>query len=148
MLASLPDAQFKAVVPRLLDSYAAAQQINTSVIWDRMANRLSSVGAPALPVLERLAFEQPDRLTRPIYALCRVGAVAGRDGEEIARHLRDTLRSDDQHIAAFKTLLRIGRSDLLENESDAQSQYRSDAYKSWRQTITSNSSINVCADDS
>ena len=43
MLAKLPDAQFKAVVPQLLDGYAAAQQINTSVIWDQMANRLSSL---------------------------------------------------------------------------------------------------------
>ncbi len=148
MLAGLPDNQFKAVIPQLLAGYTAAQQINTSVIWDRMANRLSAVGAPALPVLERLAFEQPDSLTRPIYALCRVGSVAARDGEEIAKYLRGTQRSDDQHIAAFKTLLRIGRSDLLANESDAQSQYRSDAYKSWRRTITPNSSINVCAGDS
>lgn len=130
LLANLPDARFKPIVPQLLDSYATAQQINTSVIWDSMANRLSSIGAPALPVLERLVFEQFDRLTRPIYALCRVGPVASRDGEEIARYLRGTPRSDDQHIAAFKTLLRIGRSDLLENESDAQSQYRSEAYKS------------------
>jgi hypothetical protein len=148
MLARMPDAQFKAIVPQLLDSYASAQQINTSVIWDQMANRLSSLGVPALPVLERLASEQPDRLTRPIYALCRVGAAAARDGEQIAKHLRGTQRSDDEHIAAFKTLLRIGRGDLLENESDAQSQYRSDAYKSWRRTITPDSSINVCADDS
>jgi len=148
MLAKLPDAQFKAVVPQLLDGYAAAQKINTSVIWDQMANRLSSLGVPALPVLERLAFEQPDRITRPIYALCRIGAAAARDGEQIAKHLQGTQRSDDEHIAAFKTLLRVGRSDLLENESDAQSQYRSDAYKSWRQTIRPNSPINVCADDS
>ena len=112
-----------------------------------MANRLSAAGAPALPILERLAFEQPDSLTRPIYALCRIGSLAGRDGEKIAKYLRGTQRSDDQHIAAFKTLLRIGRSDLLENESDAQSQYRSDAYKAWRRTITPNSSMNVCADD-
>jgi hypothetical protein len=94
--------------------------------------------------LERLAFEQPDSLTRPIYALCRIGSVASRDGEEIAKHLRGTPRSDDQHIAAFKTLLRIGRSDLLQNEADADSQYRADDYKSWRRAITPNSSIDVC----
>lgn len=146
MLAGLPDSQFKAVVPQLLAGYTAAQQINTSVIWDGMARRLSAVGAAALPILERLAFEQPDSLTRPIYALCRIGSVAGRDGEEIAKHLHGTQRSDDQHIASFKTLLRIGRSDLLQNESDADSQYRSDAYKSWGRTITPNSSINVCDD--
>jgi hypothetical protein len=146
MLARMPDAQFKAVVPQLLDSYATAQQIDTSVIWDQMANRLSSLGAPALPILERLAFEHPDSLTRPIYALCRVGAAAARDGEQIARYLQKTPRLDDQHIAAFKTLLRIGRSDLLESESDAQSQYRSDSYRYWRWTITPNSSMSVCAD--
>jgi hypothetical protein len=95
---------------------------------------------------ERLAFEESDNLTRPTYALCRVGAPAARDGEQIAKYLQKTLRSDDQHIAAFKTLLRIGRSDLMANESDAQSQFRSDAYKSWRLTITPSSSINVCAD--
>jgi hypothetical protein len=144
MLAGLPDSQFKAVVPQLLADYTAAQQINTSVIWDGMANRLSAIGAPALPILERLALEQPDSLTRPIYALCRVGSVAGRDGEEIAKHLRGTQRSDDQHIAAFKTLLRIGRSDLLQNEADADSQFRPEAYRSWRRTITPDSSIDVC----
>jgi hypothetical protein len=144
MLAALPDIQFNAVVPQLLAGYTAAQQISTSVIGDRMAHRLSAIGAPALPILERLALEQPDSLTRPIYALCRVGSVAGGDGEEIAKHLRGTKRSDDQHIAAFKTLLRIGRSDLLQNEADADSQYRSDAYRSWRRNITPNGSIDVC----
>jgi hypothetical protein len=93
-----------------------------------------------------LAFERPDGLTRPIYALCRVGAAAARDGEQIARYIQKTPRFDDQHIAAFKTLLRIGRSDLLKSESDAQSQYRSDAYRYWYWTITPNSSMSVCAD--
>jgi hypothetical protein len=46
MLARMPDAQFKAVVPQLLDSYTTAQQIDTSVIWDQMANRLSFLGRP------------------------------------------------------------------------------------------------------
>jgi hypothetical protein len=76
----------------------------------------------------------------------RDGVPAGRDGERIAEHLRGTLRSDDEHLAAFKTLLRLGRGDLLADEPDAQSQYRSDDYKLWRSTISPSSPSEVCTD--
>ena len=146
LLAGLPDAQFAAIAPRLLEIYAHAPQLNMDVIWDHMASRLGDLGEPALPVLDRLAFEHKEPWSRPIYAICRVGVPAARDGERIAEHLRGTLRSDDEHLAAFKTLLRLGRADLLADEPDAQSQYRSDDYKLWRSTISPSSPSEACTD--
>ncbi|MGL4323777.1 MAG: hypothetical protein ACRCTD_07015 [Beijerinckiaceae bacterium] len=151
LIAALPDAEFKRRAPEVLTILQGAREINLDNMAINLAYRLADLGPAALPLLERYAFEKPVRWAgSPYFALCRLGAPAAHHAERIAQTLYangpsyTTQRKSESHMAAYITLLRFGRRDLLAGEHDADSQYRRKDYAYWSQTITPASPADDC----
>ena len=151
LIAALPDAEFKRRAPEVIAILQSAREINLDNMAINLAYRLADLGPAALPLLERYAFEKPVRWAgSPYFALCRLGAPAAHHAERIAQTLYangpsyTTRRKSESHMAAYITLLRFGRRDLLAGEHDADSQYRRNDYAYWSQTITPASPADDC----
>lgn len=146
LLAQLPPADFQRVGPAMLAELAARGTIDSNQISAELAARLGDLGAPAIPVLERLAFASGRRaFAGAIYGLCRVGASAAHLADTVAAQLAGEKRSSGEiHAAAYVTLLRMGRPDLADGDPDADGRYARKHHESWRASVTSASLPSVC----
>ncbi len=145
-LAQLPPSDFQRIGPAVLAELAARGTIDSNQISAELAARLGDLGAPAIPVLERLAFASGRRaFAGAIFGLCRVGAPAAHFADTVAAQLAGQKRSSGEiHAAAYVTLLRMGRPDLADSDPDADGRYARKHYESWRASVTPSSPPSVC----
>jgi hypothetical protein len=121
LLANLPRDRLAAVLPDLLDiwSRVPAGRLDLDVVPASMVARLAEFGAPALPIVERLAFDAPRTwIGAPMRALCRLAPLSARDADAVAARLAGRDRREE-FDAAVVTLLRLGRRDLVAPILDA-----------------------------
>ena len=124
LIAALPAAVFSRVgedvIRRLEDGRPQTAAKSRRPVRERidgaLATRLGDLGADALPLLERLAFEhRGESAAYAILGLCRMGAPAANLADRLAAHAgADGNTRSDVRAAAYVTLVRWGRTDLAE----------------------------------
>lgn len=146
-LAQLPPEELQRIGPAVLGDLAARPSIDANQISAELAARLGDLGAPAIPVLDRLAFNSGRRaFAGALYGLCRVGAPAAHLADKVRAQLAGQKRASGEiHAAAYITLLRMGRADLADSDPDADGRYARRHYETWRATVTPASPASVCA---
>lgn len=146
LLPLLSVADFERVGPKIVAALDVRQKIGPAMIGNALPVRLGDLGRLAVPLLERIAFPDQERPNGyAILGLCRIGANATQFSKRIADILQKTKRSNSEiHSAAYVTLLRLGRPDLADLDSDADSRYQRKHYDNWRQTVTPESPPDVC----
>lgn len=146
-LAQLPADELQRIGPAVLGNLAARPSIDADQISAELAARLGDLGTPAIPVLDRLAFNSGRRaFAGALYGLCRVGAPAAHLADKVGAQLAGQKRASGEiHAAAYITLLRMGRADLADSDPDADGRYARRHYETWRATVTPASPASVCA---
>jgi hypothetical protein len=151
ILAHLPAPDFDTIGPALIAVLAAQPALDSDILSATLANRLGRLGAPAVPILERVLFANPRRPYRAaLYGLCRAGADAAPLAERIAS-LASTgdrrTRQRDLDVAVYAALLRMGRADIVEREKEASGRFANIPSRMIARAITASSPPEVCADE-
>lgn len=140
LLAALPDADLKRVGPDLLRRLDEGRPIekpsnrqSRERIDGTLALRIADLGAPALPLLERLALApRGDSAAHAILGLCRMSPPPDHLAPRLAEQLStSTSPTSETRAAAYVTLVRWKRSDLAEQLIDEQGRNRSDYRRRW-----------------
>lgn len=146
LLGALPETQFLAVAQSIAAMLANAPGVSSEHLSRGLNIRMASVDVFPLSLAERIVSQiKPGPESSPYYYYCLVGERAAHHADEIAAHLRATGRKDYGHMVSYIALLRIGRGDLLAEEQDKGSPFRSKDYAYWAQTITPKSPPEVCS---
>jgi hypothetical protein len=130
-----------------MEMLAGNAALEPAMVAPELVLRLGDFGAEAAPLLERLAFHggRPN-LVAAIQGLCRIGAPAAHLADCLASEL-ERKRTDswsERRVAAYIAMLRFGRGDLVERDSDPNARYMRPSYDRWRATVTPASDPSVC----
>ena len=145
-LSMLSTADFVPLKARLLELFMRQPILNGQNVDDFFAARLGDLGPDALPLLSRLIGPAPEIGWGGILGLCRMGSPAASYANQVSTVLRATTRSkgDDEHLAAYITLLRLGRADLADGDPDSGSRVNAERYTAARSSISPSSAPGVC----
>ncbi len=119
---------------------------NNQNVDDSFAARLGDFGPEAIPVVDRLIGTGREAGVGGILALCRMGPAAAGYANKVSIVPRATTRSsvNAEHLAAYITLLRFGRVDLVDGDPDAGSRVDAVKYNAARTSIDPGSAPGVC----
>lgn len=142
LIAALPEPEFERlgadILRRLDEGRPAPEQQGRRPVRERidesLAIRLGDLGAPALSLLERLAFApRGDTAPHAVLGLCRMGRPASGLAPRLVEHIQSSAKpSADLRAAAYVTLVRWGRSDFAEPLMDGSgSSARRDYARRW-----------------
>lgn len=147
LLLGLSQESGLAPIRRIMGMLAENAALEPAMVAPELALRLGDFGAEAVPLLERLAFHggRPNMMAA-IQGLCRIGAPAAHLAERLASELdrKRSRSSSERRLAAYIAILRFGRPDIADLDSDQDSQYQRSTYERLRQTVTPQSDPAVC----
>lgn len=148
-LAALPEEEFRSLGGTLLDMFGNRAKVPEDMVEMNLAARLGNLGPEALPLLERLIFDEPARPNIPaIYGACRVGAAASTLAERLRNLVAAPRRRDELVTAVYVALRRFGRDDLIDVEAGPESPFGRVRKKVIQRAIGPASPPGVCANDS
>jgi len=151
MIAALKPQDFSRIGWQLLAEFEKRPGLHRKMFSDELLMRFGDLGPIAIPLLDRLAFSEGNtESAAAILGLCRIGKPAGKLSDKVAAVLMSTPRVGfyhEQHSAAFVALLRMGRPDLADKDPDLKSYYQAGSYSELRQTVTPESSAEVCVEN-
>lgn len=142
LIAALPEPDFHRIGTELLRRLDEARpaplptsrgnSLSQRIDGD-LATRLADLGAPAMPILERLAFT-PKGNSAPyaILGLCRMTPMPSDLAPRLADHIAaDTSSTSDARAAAYVTLMRWSRPDLADRLLDDKGRNHRDYQRRW-----------------
>ncbi len=147
LLLGLPEEEGEPFLRRVMQTLDLLPDAHPTTAAPEFMLRISAFAADAVPLLEKFAFHggRPNSVAA-IQALCRIGRPAAHLAERLASEL-ERKRTDswsERRVAAYIAILRFGRPDIADRDSDQESRYLRPSYQRWRQGVTPLSDPAVC----